>query len=104
MATEAEVVRKVLNIAERELTLEEYARFLAAIAPKVGDSVKEVSEFCDTEDKFLAVMKQRGGDVILWLLDSLRFLSPLSYERRYVGVTHKGLSDNTKKTEKFIHS
>ncbi|MEA2075538.1 MAG: hypothetical protein U9O85_07380 [Euryarchaeota archaeon] len=46
MATEAEVVRKVLNIAERELTLEEYARFLAAITPtKVGDSVKELREY-----------------------------------------------------------
>ena len=41
MATEAEVVKKVLNIAERELTLEEYARFLAVITPKVGDSVKD---------------------------------------------------------------
>jgi len=45
MATEAEVVRKVLNIAERELTLEEYARFLAVITPKVGDSVKELREY-----------------------------------------------------------
>ena len=36
MAMEAEVVRKVLNIAERELNLEEYARFLAAITPKMG--------------------------------------------------------------------
>ena len=45
MATEAEVVRKGLNIAERELTLEEYARFLAAITPKVGNSVKELREY-----------------------------------------------------------
>ncbi len=45
MATEAEVVKKVLNIAERELSLEEYARFLAAITPNVGDSVKELREY-----------------------------------------------------------
>jgi hypothetical protein len=63
MATEAEVVRKVLNIAERELNLEEYARFLAAITPKVGDSVKELRELRDaeTEEGFLARMKRRGA-------------------------------------------
>ena len=63
MATEAEVVRKVLNIAERELNLEEYARFLAVITPKVGDSVKELREFRDaeTEEKFLTRMKRRGA-------------------------------------------
>jgi len=63
MDTEAEVVRKVLNIAERELNLEEYARFLAVITPKVGDSVKELREFRDaeTEEKFLTRMKRRGA-------------------------------------------
>jgi hypothetical protein len=34
MATEAEVVRKILNIAERELNIEEYARFLATLTPR----------------------------------------------------------------------
>ncbi|RZN14163.1 MAG: hypothetical protein EF812_06110 [Methanosarcinales archaeon] len=47
MATEAEVVKKVLNIAKRELNFEEYARFLVAIAPKVGDSVKELRGYRD---------------------------------------------------------
>jgi hypothetical protein len=66
MATEAEVVRKVLNIAERELTLEEYARFLAAITPKVGDSVKELREYRDkaTYEEILERLKRRGARII----------------------------------------
>lgn len=66
MATEAEVVRKVLNIAERELNLEEYARFLAAIAPKVGDSVKELREYRDkaTYAEILERLKKRGARII----------------------------------------
>jgi hypothetical protein len=66
MATEAEVVRKVLNIAERELTLEEYARFLAAITPKVGDSVKELREYRDkaTYEEILERLKRRGAKII----------------------------------------
>jgi hypothetical protein len=63
MATAAEVVRTVLNIAERELNLEEYARFMAVITPKVGDSVKELRELRDakTEEEFLAMVKRRGA-------------------------------------------
>ena len=66
MATEAEIVRKVLNIAERELTLEEYARFLAVITPKVGDSVKELREYRDkaTYEEILERLKRRGARVI----------------------------------------
>lgn len=66
MATEAEVVRKVLNIAERELNLEEYARFLAVITPKVGDSVKELRELRDaeTEEEFSARVKRRGAEIV----------------------------------------
>jgi hypothetical protein len=66
MATEAEVVRKVLNIAERELTLEEYARFLAAITPKVGDSVKELREYRDkaTYEEILERLRRRGARII----------------------------------------
>lgn len=66
MTTEAEVVRKVLSIAERELTLEEYARFLAAITPKVGDSVKELREYRDkaTYEEILERLKRRGARVI----------------------------------------
>ena len=37
---ESKVVKKALGILGKELTIEEYARFLAAITPKIGDSVK----------------------------------------------------------------
>jgi hypothetical protein len=60
------VVRKALDILGKELTVEEYARFLAAITPKIGDSVKEIREFRDaeTEEEFLTRMKRRGADVV----------------------------------------
>ena len=66
MATEAGIVRKVLNIAERELTLEEYARFLAVITPKVGDSVKELREYRDqaTYEEILERLRRRGARII----------------------------------------
>jgi len=66
MATEAEVVRKVLNIAERELNIEEYARFLATLTPKVGDSVKELREYRDkaTYDEILERLRKRGAMII----------------------------------------
>lgn len=64
--SEKEVVRKALKILRGELSLEEYARFLAAITPKVGDSVKELREFRDTETEreFLERMRKRGAKVI----------------------------------------
>jgi len=63
---ENEVVKKALNILGKELTVEEYARFLAAITPKIGDSVKELREFRDaeTEEEFLTRMKRRGVSVV----------------------------------------
>ena len=63
---ENEVVKKALGILGKELTVEEYARFLAAITPKIGNSVKEIREFRDTEteDEFLARMKRRGAEVV----------------------------------------
>ena len=66
MATEAEVVRKVLNIAERELNIEEYARFLATLTPKVGDSVKELREYRDkaTYEEILERLRKRGTRII----------------------------------------
>ncbi len=64
MATEADVkvVEKVLDIAKRELSLEEYARFLAFIGPKVGDTAKEIRRFREsvsTED-FIKRLQKRG--------------------------------------------
>jgi hypothetical protein len=64
MATEADAVRKVLNIAERVLNFEEYARFLAARTPKVGDSVKELREYRDAEAGGPQSTKQKLFNVI----------------------------------------
>ncbi len=65
MATEVEVVRKVLNIAERELNIEEYARFLATLTPKVGDSVKELREYRDkaTYEEILERLRRKGAKI-----------------------------------------
>ena len=66
MATEAEVIRKVLNIAGRKLNIEEYARFLATLTPKVGDSVKELREYRDkaTYEEILERLRKRGAMII----------------------------------------
>ena len=67
MAIETEdVVKKLLTIAERELTLEEYARFLAVITPKVGDSVTELREYRDkaTYEKILKRLKRKGAKIV----------------------------------------
>lgn len=64
MATEVDVkvIEKVLDIAKKELSLEEYARFLAFIGPKVGDATKEIRGFRDTisEEEFIKRLKKRG--------------------------------------------
>ena len=63
---EKEIVRKALSILREKLSIEEYARFLAAITPKVGDSVKELREFRDreTEEEFLERMQKRGSKLV----------------------------------------
>lgn len=63
MVTEdMKIVEKVLDIAKKELTLEEYARFLAFIGPKVGNSVKDIRKFRDTvtEEEFIKRLQKRG--------------------------------------------
>jgi len=66
MSTEAEAVEKVLRLAERDLSLEEYARFLAAIVPKLGDSVAELREYRDrdTYPEILERLRKRGATVV----------------------------------------
>ncbi|MBM3118897.1 MAG: hypothetical protein FJ006_04980 [Chloroflexi bacterium] len=61
MSSELKVLEKVLKMAEKELTLEEYARFLAAITPKVGDSVAEIRDYRGkaTYDEILEELKKR---------------------------------------------
>ncbi|MBL7118253.1 MAG: hypothetical protein ISS94_05675 [Candidatus Syntrophoarchaeum sp.] len=63
---ESKVVKKALGILGKELTIEEYAKFLAVITLKIGNSVKELREFRDaeTEEEFLTRMKRRGADVV----------------------------------------
>jgi len=64
-AKDTEVIEKILQIAEKELTLEEYARFLAVITPKAGDSVKELRKFRDkeTHEEILERLKKRGAKI-----------------------------------------
>jgi hypothetical protein len=65
-AKDIDVIEKILHIAERELTLEEYARFLTVIAQRAGDSVKELREFRDkaTHEEILARLKKRGAKIM----------------------------------------
>jgi hypothetical protein len=63
---EKEVIRKALDILKERLSVEEYARFLAAITPKVGNSVKELREFRDseTEEEFIERMRKKGAKIV----------------------------------------
>lgn len=63
---EKEVVRKALGVLKEKLSIEEYARFLAAITLKVGDSVKELREFRDSEneEEFLKRMAKKGAKIV----------------------------------------
>lgn len=65
-AVEREVVKKALGVLKEKLSVEEYARFLAAITPKVGDSVKELREFRDTETEgeFIKRIKKKGAKFV----------------------------------------
>jgi hypothetical protein len=60
---EREIIRKALLIFKKELSLEEYARFLMAITPKVGDSAKELRNFgmLTLKRSFKKNEKERGG-------------------------------------------
>ena len=66
MTTEAEVVEEVLRIVEKELTIEEYARFLAAITPKVGDSVEELRQYREkaTYEEILERLRRKGAKIM----------------------------------------
>ncbi len=66
MAVSAEVVKKVLKIAERELSLSEYVEFLSAISPRLGDSVKEIREFRGkaTHEEVVKRLKRRGAKIV----------------------------------------
>lgn len=57
------VLEKALDILRKEFTPLEYAKFLAMIGPKVGDSVKELRKFRDsaTHEEILERLKKRGA-------------------------------------------
>ncbi len=68
MAVEAEdikVLEKIVGIAKRELNPVEYARFLALITPKKGDTVKQLRKLRDREtyEEIVARLKKRGVSI-----------------------------------------
>jgi len=43
----------------------EYAKFLAIVTPKIGDSVREIRKFRDTisEEELIAMLKKKGARI-----------------------------------------
>ncbi|MFQ6137472.1 MAG: hypothetical protein ACE5PM_09890, partial [Candidatus Hydrothermarchaeales archaeon] len=62
-AEEIKILEKVFDLVKKELNPVEYAKFLAIITPKVGDSVKEIRKFRDTvsEEEFMEMLKKKGA-------------------------------------------
>ncbi len=65
MAVKAEdikVLEKIVDIAKKELNPVEYARFLALITPKKGDTVKELRGLRDREtyEEIVGRLKKKG--------------------------------------------
>ncbi|NQE44615.1 hypothetical protein C5S31_01160 [ANME-1 cluster archaeon GoMg2] len=44
MSAEAVVLNKVFGILRRELSAEEYVRYLRMVTPRIGDATKELRE------------------------------------------------------------
>ena len=63
---EIKILEKVFDLAKRELNKLEYAKFLAIITPKIGDSVKEIRKFRDTisEEEFMELLKRKGAQIM----------------------------------------
>ncbi|MEE9594235.1 MAG: hypothetical protein V3V92_02435 [Candidatus Hydrothermarchaeales archaeon] len=61
-AEDVKVLEKIIDIAKRELSTVEYARFLAMITPKKGDTVTELRELRDREtyEEIVERLKKRG--------------------------------------------
>ncbi|ATZ61826.2 MAG: hypothetical protein BME93_05595 [Methanosarcinales archaeon Met12] len=66
-AVEIKILEKVFDLAKEELNPVEYARFLAIITPKIGDSVKETRKFRDTvsEEEFMKMLKRKRARITL---------------------------------------
>jgi len=65
-AEDVKIMEKALKVTKKELSPMEYARFLAIITPKVGDSVREIRKFRDTitEEEFLVMLRRKGAEII----------------------------------------
>ncbi|MDI6654941.1 MAG: hypothetical protein ABH874_05250 [Methanobacteriota archaeon] len=61
-AEDVKVLGKIVDIARKELDPVEYARFLALITPKRGDTVKQLRELRDKEtfEEIVERLKKRG--------------------------------------------
>lgn len=61
-AEDARILEKIVGIAKKELDPVEYARFLAMIFPKQGDTVKQLRELRDKEtyEEIVKRLKKRG--------------------------------------------
>ncbi len=64
-AEEIKILEKVLDVARKELNPVEYAKFLAIVTPKIGDSVKEIRRFRDTisDEEFMRLLKKKGAKI-----------------------------------------
>lgn len=65
-AEDIKVLEKIVTIAKKELDPVEYARFLALITPKVGDSTKQLRSLRDRESYIEIVerLKKRGVQIL----------------------------------------
>lgn len=65
-AEDVKVLEKIVDIAKKELNPVEYARFLALITPKKGDTVKQLRELRDKEtyEEIVERLKKRGITII----------------------------------------
>ena len=63
---EIKILEKVFDLAKRELNALEYAKFLAIITPKIGDSVKEIRKFRATisEEEFMELLNRKGARIM----------------------------------------
>ncbi len=62
LSEDIQVLEKVLALAKRELNPVVFARFLALIVPKAGDTTKQLRELRDKEtyEEIVERLKKRG--------------------------------------------
>jgi len=62
---EIKILEKVFDVAKKELNPVEYAKFLAIVTPRIGDSVKELRRFRDavSEEELIELLKKKGAKI-----------------------------------------